>query len=423
MFRNLALLGKLYVRPIEAMSNIIDEGSWLFAVAAVLAVSLLLHLPDHAGTRSIPAAVTVAVPADAGNPPEGEHLGRLAASAVQVAFMASPSGLFTAALLLAIVHVPVAILCVVCWDSLGACGTVLRRDYTPLLACFGMAWAAAYLPLALFKLVQPLDAWIWILGGALYCGLAACGLRTLFGTHLLKAVPAALTASAAGAAAFMLYQLSGGYLSYFASPFLLFYLIYYGFRHFEGDFRLIGAGLRNRQSYRRHLEICAINPRDSDAHYQLGLILRQRRQYAQARARFERCVEIDPQEPEAHFQLGMIARDEGRAEQALDHFRRAAAADDRHAASEVWREIGALQFAASRLPEARRALEKFVERRPYDPEGLYWLGRTLAALGEQAGAREHLERSAEAVRTAPGFRRRNVKRWGELASGELRTLR
>ena len=212
MLRNLALLGKLYVRPVEAMNNIIDEGSWPFAVAAVLAVSLLLHVSNSAGMRSIPAAA-VALPADAGDldePPAGEHLGRLGASAVQAVFMAPLPGLFTSALLLAIVHVPVALLCVVWWDALGEFGAVLRWDYAPLLACFGVAWAAAYLPLALLGLIQPLDAWVWVPGGALYCGLAACGLRTLFGTHLLKAIPAALTASAAGAAAFMLYRVCAG---------------------------------------------------------------------------------------------------------------------------------------------------------------------------------------------------------------------
>jgi hypothetical protein len=39
--------------------------------------------------------------------------------------------------------------------------------------------------------------------------------------------------------------------------------------------------------------------------------------------------------------------------------------------SEIWREIGATYLAANMLNEAREALEKFVERRAFDPEGLY----------------------------------------------------
>ncbi len=75
------------------------------------------------------------------------------------------------------------------------------------------------------------------------------------------------------------------------------------------------------------------------------------------------------------------------------------------------------------MPEARAALEKYVERRPYDPEGLYWLGKSLAALGENAAARDCFEGCREAVKTAPGYRRRAVGHWGKLAAGEARALK
>jgi hypothetical protein len=48
-------------------------------------------------------------------------------------------------------------------------------------------------------------------------------------------------------------------------------------------------------------------------------------------------------------------------------------------------------FETSRLEEARRALRKYVLHRPYDPEGLYWHGKTLASLGGSREARQQFE--------------------------------
>lgn len=160
------------------------------------------------------------------------------------------------------------------------------------------------------------------------------------------------------------------YLGWLASPFIL----YLGYIYFRGDVGDIFATFRTRQSYRRYLEAATVNPRDSEAHHQLGLIHQQRRQYTEAIAHFQRAVEIDPGEADAHFQLGRIARAQGRLDDALNHFQAVVAHDPQHAQNEIWREIGETYSAASKLPEARAALERYVDRRSYDPEGLYYLG-------------------------------------------------
>ena len=100
-----------------------------------------------------------------------------------------------------------------------------------------------------------------------------------------------------------------------ASPFFLFYLIYY----LGSEFRGLGDGLRSSQNYRRMLEAAAVNPHDGEAQYQLGLIHQQRRQYTEAIRRFQAAVAIDPTETDAHFQLGRIANEQGRYEEALRH--------------------------------------------------------------------------------------------------------
>ena len=81
----------------------------------------------------------------------------------------------------------------------------------------------------------------------------------------------------------VLYGFVGAGAYYLTSPFLL----YYGYRFFQGDIRIIGSGLSSRQSLRRQLEVSKLNPRDWDAHLQIGLIQAQRRQFPEAEASFK----------------------------------------------------------------------------------------------------------------------------------------
>jgi tetratricopeptide (TPR) repeat protein len=187
-----------------------------------------------------------------------------------------------------------------------------------------------------------------------------------------------------------------------------------------GAFAALSAAHRQRRRFRHHLEVSTINPRDAEAHYQLGLLHQQRGQKAEAAARFRQAVEIDPRETDAHFQLGRIAREESRLSDAINHFSTVVAQDDKHAHSEIWREIGATYFAASMYDEARRALERYIARRSFDPEGLYYLGETCQKLGEQDRAREMFRRCVEAVNTMPYYRRGQVSRWSKLAQEHLR---
>ena len=72
---------------------------------------------------------------------------------------------------------------------------------------------------------------------------------------------------------------------------------------------------------------------------------------------------------------------------------------------------------------ARNELATYIERRPYDPEGLYYLGQALEGLGQLAEAREMYKRAVEAARTAPRYRRPFTARWSRLAQKAERKLR
>jgi len=132
-------------------------------------------------------------------------------------------------------------------------------------------------------------------------------------------------------------------------------------------------------------------------------------------SRFEKAVQIAHDETDAHFQLGRIAREQGRLQDAINHFSVVLEQDDKHAHSEIWREVGATYLSASMFADAKEALAKFIDRRPYDPEGLYYYGKTLEHLKASEEAREIFGRCVEAVKTMPSYRYREQRKWDKLA--------
>jgi hypothetical protein len=373
MAEKLTTLFQLYYRPSRALSLILDSGSLLLAVIAAAA----LGLTPFGGGISRPV-------------------------------------------LLAVLFVPTCIAIISLWDHLGSLGVVLGRDYSPLLVCTLMCWIAASIPGVIAGFVAPVFA-SWIhLGVVLYfLALAAIAVRTVFGASIGKSIGTVLGGAAATVGGFYAYQEFGGALSYFSSPLVLLWL-YYLFRPNLDMVTGLGGSLRSRQNFRRNLDALTVNPRDSDAHYQLGLIYQQRRNYAEAISRFERAVEIDPSETDAHHQLGSIALEQKRYEDARRHFAAALALNEKHSSSEAWRGLGAADLQLGNAEQALAELEKYTARREFDPEGLYWLGASFKKLGRLPEARDAFERAVEAARTSPAHRRRFTAGWGRQAKAELR---
>jgi tetratricopeptide (TPR) repeat protein len=375
---HIKLLLRVYWQPAAAMSAILDQGGLLFASVAVLAVSLLYK------------------------------------SAVSVSF-------YMPLLVLAVAYVPGVLLLSGLIARLGGgLGSVFQRDYSPLLTCTGMAWATANLPLALVAWMIPAPVLLILVAAAhlYFLVLMFFVVRTVFGTENSTAIIVVCLSWVPVVAASFLWGPLRFLLGWLASPFFLFFAYYY----LGGEIGNLGAGLRRGQNFRRMLNTAALNPHDGEAQYQLGLIYQQRRQYAAAIERFRKAVAIDPGETDAHFQLGRIAREQGRLKDALADFQMVMDQNDKHSQSEILRELGAVYLTARQYEDARRFLAEYLERRPYDPEGLFYLGQALEGLNRAAEARDAYLRAADAVRTAPRYRRRVIAKWSRLAQRQIRKL-
>jgi Flp pilus assembly protein TadD len=382
----LQLLLTLYVRPVRAASRIIDHGRIWFALCAALLV--LWGLPNRAFVRGLMSVI-------------------------------DPAAVIRTIGATALAFVPAVILVMTLYRSHESLPVMLRKDYLTLLNCVLLSMAAAFLPLVVLSrifLFSSLLAMAILVAAEIYfLVLVTFCVRTLWGTGLAVAGVASIVGMAAMIGGMVAFLLLGSLLYFLASPFLLFY----AYVLLGSDLRSLGEGLRARQHLRQQLDIAATNPRDADAHYQIGLIYQQRHQYDEAKRRFARAIEIDGTEADPVFQLGRIALEEERWNDAIELLTRAAALDDKCCSHEVWRDLGVAYYRSGRLEEARRALSKFVERRAYDPEGLYWYGKVLLGLGQLDSARQQFEQCREAVDTMPSNRRRQLAKWKRLAQAEL----
>ncbi|HEV8188400.1 MAG TPA: tetratricopeptide repeat protein [Pyrinomonadaceae bacterium] len=427
------LLGLLY-RPVSSMGRIVDEGHWLYAAVVVAALSMVFHATVTSVIYNNVEAVYRELPPepvsesdpweeeeDSEAPPRphfvyDRHPLPLVGDRGWWFVSFAPPSFFTTVLGMAVLYIPCLILLVAMSGVNASFSVLLRRDYGPLLTCGLMAWAAAHLPFAVAGVALSAGVktalGLWAASAICFGLLMALALRMLFGikypTGLVLVAVAALSFSVQA-------KLFATVSPFLFSPFLLFY----AFMMFRGGIGDIGYSLRQRQNFRRSMEIATINPRDAGAHYQLGLIYQYRRQYGEAISRFEKAVQIANDETDAHFQLGRIAREQGRLQDAINYFSVVLEQDDKHTQSEIWREVGATYLAASMYAEAKDALSKFIDRRPYDPEGLYHYGKTLEQLGQREEAQEMFARCIEAVKTMPSYRYREQRKWDKLARDRL----
>lgn len=325
-------------------------------------------------------------------------------------------------LFIAAVFVPALLLATSLIHKRASFSVLIRQEYASLVSCALYGWAGAHLMMLIpavflfqrgeadpsvvetaLRLV-PVPYFIFLIviaahtvlrigyGGAV--GVVALGALSLIALPLLPRLSFILT-----------------------SPFLLILLIIF-LRNFLSD---MVSTQRAREDFKRNLEASTLNPADASAHYNLGLIYQQRRQYAEAKASFARSIEIDPEETDAHYQLGRIAREEGRLGEAIAHFDAVVTRNPAHSQNEAWREIGWTYFQAKQYEDARAAFERFIEKRPSDAEGRYRYGLTLHELGRNDAAATEMRACIEAVRTSPAYKYRADKQWASEAEAFLRS--
>ena len=354
-------------------------------------------------------------------------------------------------LLIVIVLVPITAFVANLFERRASFGVVMQQEYAPLASAILYAWAAAHLaalPLAFLanstkftaevvaSSMQVAEQWqkslppdappmanARLLAESFYRMLmlpffgafTAIGVREVFRISVLRAIG---TTVLSGVLMLFITPILMPVFRFLSGSIFLLMLVFIFLRSY------ISEAMRSHQAraaFKQNLEAATLNPADASAHYNLGLIHQQRGELEEARKRFERAIEIDSDEIDSHYQLGRIARTQNRLAEAVGHFEQVVQRDQTHAQHEIWREIGATYLAAEQFADARDALERFLDHRRSDPQGLYLMGRALAGMGRQREAAEQMQACIEAVKTAPAYKYRTEKRWLNEAQQFLRS--
>ena len=410
MLSRLSPLVKLLYNPIQAMGDLRARAPYAAGALLALIASLIYY---NAFSKDL-WAVIAAMQDDSIQPGHGFAAFNLFELIVQgIAPIAFLAVIFTPALLFAISLV----------DRRSSFGVLLRQEYATLVACVFYSWAIAHFVLFFLSLILfvgddlggfGVQIAIRLVPLPYFAFLVILGVRVVMKLSTLASIGAVAVAGAS----LILLPVVPRLMFFLSSPFLLIIVILL-LRNFIGD---LISGHHARERLKRNLEAATLNPADSSAHYNLGLIYQQRGLYDAAKESYRRAIEIDPDETDAHFQLGRIAREEARLPEAIAHFDDVVRRDAEHSQNEVWREIGCTYFDAGHFEDATSAFERFLVKRGSDAEGRYRYGLALHRLGKTKEAASEMHAVIEAVRTSPAYKYRREKRWMNEAQTFLRSL-
>ena len=435
----------LYLRPADALSGLMDKGNWLVAAGLVLLVSVGFYFTVNAKLENvyrIPAFAEFYNPSlsPEEDPAKAQAEFKQAQTKYREAlanrpqipivgdyffsfFTFEPGGFLRPLLSLLIFYCPLVILLMVLFGGLGNFGVVFKREYATFSTCTMTAWAAAHLPFAVAGIllntapVSPINYLLmWTISGLLFGLFMVFAMRTVFGANYGISVLTVFIAWLAFPLSMYIFRFIPPCLF---SPFLLIFAILFLGGFLRGEILDFGNAMRDKRNLKQFLHNATINPNDADARVQLGLIYLKRRQEEKALEYFREAFEIDKEEIDANYELGKLARKHGDLQEALNYFATVLGQNDQHSLSEIWREVGATYLDAEMLDEAREALEKFIERRPFDAEGLYYLGKVLKEQGEKEAAHEKFREAIESVKTAAYYRRAELRKWSRLAQKEI----
>jgi cytochrome c-type biogenesis protein CcmH/NrfG len=157
-----------------------------------------------------------------------------------------------------------------------------------------------------------------------------------------------------------------------------------------------------------YTEVLAKNPQVAEAHYNIGYLRGQKKDWPAAEAAYLKALEVRPGYGEAISALARVYQDSGQPDKATALLAKAAAENPKDA--KVQFNLGVFYLNAGRSEEASAAFQKALEADPTNAEVYYYLGTLAVGQAKTPDAIAHLEKylsmnptNAQNVATAKGL--------------------
>jgi hypothetical protein len=180
------------------------------------------------------------------------------------------------------------------------------------------------------------------------------------------------------------------------------------------------ASRANESEFKQNLHSLTRNPKDADAHYQLGLIHFKRGDWRSARRYFENALKIEPSDPDYPYYMGRTYERTGEWQLALNFYEETYRLNPEYGLGDIFREVGKAYLHTGSVDKGKEFLSYFLKKRDSDPEGRYWLAVALQKLGDNEQMRFQLNRILEQARSNPRFFRKENREWIYRARTMLR---
>jgi tetratricopeptide (TPR) repeat protein len=165
------------------------------------------------------------------------------------------------------------------------------------------------------------------------------------------------------------------------------------------------AYVRRSKAFSRLKYAVSVNPHDSTARRDLGMVLLEKKRPKEALENLLDALKKDDSAEINHL-VGVAYLRCGQAEKAAEHLKKAISLDPRFKYGETYFCLGEALLAAGRPDEALEYLKAGLSINNTSIEGLYQYARALSMLGRKDEARKAAEDGIRYHKANPGFRRR-----------------
>ena len=142
-----------------------------------------------------------------------------------------------------------------------------------------------------------------------------------------------------------------------------------------------------------------LEPRDSNAHYNLGVILQELKRLDEAEVSFRKTIELKPDYTEAHNNLGVILQELKRLDEAEVSFRKTIELKPDY--TEAYNNLGVTLHLLGRFKESEACYKKTIVLKPDYAEAYINLGITLVDMGRLEEAMTNYTKAIELNPNSP----------------------